>query len=127
VALTAALGVLSMWVAARLSRHVLVPEVFVALVLGALAVNTPLGRLIGLGRSSKTGGGADPYAPGLAFVGKTLLRLSVVFMGLRIQTLAFGTSEIVTILLSLAVAIPCTFFLTHALAYPLGISLAWPT
>jgi uncharacterized integral membrane protein (TIGR00698 family) len=125
LALAGGLGLASMFLAQKLAAHVLVPEVFIALVLGAIAINTPLARLLRLAPaagSKDKQSAVSPYGPGLAFVSKTLLRASVVLMGLRIQTLAFGTSEILTILLSLAVAIPSTFLLTHALAYPLGVS-----
>jgi uncharacterized integral membrane protein (TIGR00698 family) len=94
------------------------PDVLIALLLGSLVVNSPLGRWLGLAARDR---GRNRYGSGLAFVGKTVLRGSVVLMGLRIEANLFHTSQVLAIAVALAVALPTTFFLTRALALPLGV------
>jgi uncharacterized integral membrane protein (TIGR00698 family) len=118
VALTLVLGAGAMLLAMALPQRPYVSSVLVALVLGALVVNSPLGRLTGLRHEDVE---ASVFVPGLNFVGKSLLRLAVVLMGLRVEAHFFGAGQLVTIGLSLAAAIPATFFLTHALAVPLRV------
>jgi uncharacterized integral membrane protein (TIGR00698 family) len=94
------------------------PDVLVALLLGSVVINSPLARWLGLGVHDR---GRNRYGAGLNFVGKTVLRASVVLMGLRIEAHLFESRELVAIALALVTALPTTFFLTHALAIPLGV------
>jgi uncharacterized integral membrane protein (TIGR00698 family) len=119
--LALALGVGSMALGRALSVHWPVPDVLLALLLGGLVVNTPLGRLVGLPRGDV---GPGKFGPGLTFVGKTLLRGAVVLMGLRIQAHFFEAPHLATVALGILAAIPTTFFLTHALAVPLRVPRA---
>jgi uncharacterized integral membrane protein (TIGR00698 family) len=107
-----------------LSVAATVPDVFLALVLGALIVNTPLGRWLGAGPAEPANGLEARFGPGLAFVGKTVLRVAVVLMGLRIEAHAFGSGRVSTVALALVAVIPTTFFLTHTLAVPLRVPRA---
>jgi uncharacterized integral membrane protein (TIGR00698 family) len=96
------------------------PDVLIALAVGALVVNTPLRRLL------SDGGAADlrdrsRYAPGLKFVGRTVLRFAVVLMGLKIQARFFGMSEVLVMFCAIAAAMPVTFFFVHAMAVPLRV------
>jgi uncharacterized integral membrane protein (TIGR00698 family) len=119
VALTLGLGGGALGLIRALPQRAFMSSVLLALVLGALVVNTPLGRAFGIdGGDDQT----NAFLPGLNFVGKTLLRLAVVLMGLRVQAHFFGGGQLLTIALVLATAIPATFFLTHALAVPLRVS-----
>jgi uncharacterized integral membrane protein (TIGR00698 family) len=101
-----------------------VPDVFLALLLGAIVANTPLGRRRGAGSAEPANGWEARFGPGLALVGKTVVRVAVVLMGLRIEAHAFGSARVSTIALALVAVIPTTFFLTHALAVPLRVPRA---
>ncbi|HEX3902135.1 MAG TPA: putative sulfate exporter family transporter [Polyangia bacterium] len=94
------------------------PDVLVALIVGSLVVNSPLSKWLGLGRHDR---GRNRYGAGLTFVGKTILRASVVLMGLRIEARLFESRQLLAIGLGLATALPTTFFVTHALAIPLRV------
>jgi uncharacterized integral membrane protein (TIGR00698 family) len=94
------------------------PDVLVALFLGSLVINSPLAKWLGVGANDR---GRNRYGAGLAFVGKTVLRVSVVLMGLRIEARLFESQQLVAIGLALLTAMPATFFVTQALAIPLGI------
>src|SRR5262245_11833764 len=82
----------------------LVSDVLVALFLGAIVLNTPLARLVRLGPVGKERE-PDAYASGLRFTGKWVLRLSIVLMGLKVQTSFFGKTEIATIFIVAAASI----------------------
>src|SRR4051812_22425983 len=82
---------------AIITAHVLPPsplvsDVLIALFLGALVLNTPLARLVRLGPVGKERE-PDAYASGLRFTGKWVLRLSIVLMGMKVQTSFFGKME----------------------------------
>jgi uncharacterized integral membrane protein (TIGR00698 family) len=94
------------------------PDVLVALFLGSLVINSPLAKWLGLGANDR---GRNRYGAGLAFVGKTVLRVSVVLMGLRIEARLFESQQLLAIGLALLTAMPATFFVTQALAIPLRI------
>jgi uncharacterized integral membrane protein (TIGR00698 family) len=94
------------------------PDVLVALFIGAFVINSPVARWLGLGPHDR---GRNRYGRGLDFVGKTVLRASVVLMGLRIEAQLFDARELVAVALALGTALPTTFFLTHALAVPLRV------
>jgi uncharacterized integral membrane protein (TIGR00698 family) len=95
-----------------------VPDVLVALFIGAVVVNTPIARWLGIGPHDR---GRNRWGRGLDFVGKTVLRVSVVLMGLRIEAHFFELRELVAVALAIGTALPTTFFLTHALAVPLRV------
>jgi uncharacterized integral membrane protein (TIGR00698 family) len=110
---SAALG-LQRFVPARLA----LPDVLLALLLGSLVINSPLAKWLGLGANDR---GRNRYGAGLAFVGKTVLRASVVLMGLRIEARLFASQELLAIGLALLAAMPATYFVTQALAIPLRV------
>jgi uncharacterized integral membrane protein (TIGR00698 family) len=92
--------------------------VLVALIVGSLVVNSPLSKWLGLAAHDR---GRNRYGAGLAFVGKTILRVSVVLMGLRIEARLFESRQLLAIGLGLVIALPTTFFVTRALAIPLRV------
>ena len=94
------------------------PDVLVALIVGSCVVNSPLSKWLGLAAHDR---GRNRYGTGLTFVGKTILRASVVLMGLRIEARLFESRQLLAIGLGLLTALPTTFFLTHALAIPLRV------
>src|SRR6202000_3291557 len=49
------------------------------------------------------------------FTGKWVLRLSIILMGMKVQTAFFGRTEIVSIFIVAAASIPSTFFFAHVL------------
>ena len=55
-------------------------SVVVAIGLGALVLNSPIARGLGLNLDGLRDG--DPYEPGLRYTGKWLLRIAIVLMGL---------------------------------------------
>ncbi|MEA2751987.1 MAG: hypothetical protein QOI41_6130, partial [Myxococcales bacterium] len=65
--LALAIGVVAVGLAHALPASPFVSDVMIALFLGALVVNTPLARVLGLGGVSKERE-PDRYAPGLRFV-----------------------------------------------------------
>lgn len=71
-------------------------EILVAIVLGAVVLNTPLRRLIGL---ALPGPDREPdrYAAGLRWVGKWGLRLAIILLGLKVRTEFFRTAELALI------------------------------
>ncbi len=95
-------------------------EVLVALVLGALVLNTPARRVLGL---ALPGPDRDPdrYAPGLRFTGKWILRLAIILMGLKVQTGFFQHGEAALIGAVALAALPSTFFVAHALGAAVGL------
>jgi uncharacterized membrane protein YadS len=111
LALALGLAGVSVTLVKALPPSPLVSDVLLALFLGAALRNTPLGRLFGIG----SGVAVDRYAAGLAFTGKWLLRLSIVLMGLKVQTSFFGRTEIATIFIVAAASIPSAFFVAHVL------------
>ena len=94
------------------------PDVLIALLLGSLVINSPLAKWLKLGANDR---GRNRYGTGLAFVGKTVLRASVVLMGLRIEARLFESQQLLAIGLAVLTAMPATFFVTQALAIPLRV------
>ena len=94
------------------------PDVLVALIVGSIVVNSPLSKWLGLAAHDR---GRNRYGAGLAFVGKAVLRASVVLMGLRIEARLFESRQLMAIALGLLTALPTTFFVTRALAIPLRV------
>ena len=89
-------------------------SVVVAIGLGALVLNSPIARGLGLNLDGLRDG--DPYEPGLRYTGKWLLRIAIVLMGLKIQTDLIEPRLLALALLVLVVTLPATFFVAHATA-----------
>ncbi len=120
IALAAGLGLAAAAATRLLPRSPLLSETLVALVLGALAVNTPLRRVLKLIPPGE-GRDCDRYAAGLRFVGKWLLRASIIAMGLKVEARFLGADSIALILGVVAITLPVAFLVTHALAGALGV------
>jgi uncharacterized integral membrane protein (TIGR00698 family) len=118
--LAAAVGVLAIFVVRVLPPSPFVSEVLVALVLGAVLLNSPGRRLVGLELPSAERE-PDRHAAGLRFTGKWVLRLGIVLMGFKVQTGFFGAADLLLIAGVAAATLPSTFFVTHALATALAI------
>ncbi|MCC7537625.1 MAG: putative sulfate exporter family transporter, partial [Deltaproteobacteria bacterium] len=95
-------------------------DVLIALVLGALVLNTPLRRPL---RLELPGNDREPdaYAPGLRFCGKWVLRAGIIAMGLEVQTSFFGGVELALIAGVGLVALPSAYLVAHALGALLGL------
>ncbi|MBX3222307.1 MAG: putative sulfate exporter family transporter [Labilithrix sp.] len=121
IALALAIGAIGVAAVKVLPPSPLVSDVLVALVLGALVLNVrPLARLVRLGPVGKERE-PDRYASGLRYTGKWLLRISIVLMGLKVQTSFFGKTEITTIFVVAAASVPSTFFVSHLLGVALRV------
>ena len=114
IGLALAIGAVAVAIVKVLPPSPLLSDVLIALLLGALVLNSPLARLVRLGPVGKERE-PDVYAPGLRFTGKWVLRLSIVLMGLKVQTSFFGKTEIATIFIVAAASVPSTFFVSHLL------------
>ncbi len=126
LALVAILGIGAVLLTRVLPRSPLVSDVLVAMLLGALVLNTPLGRLIGLRASDPRtargcGNEADRYGSGVAYTCSWLLRLAIVLMGLKVQTSAIGGGDLLLVLAVCATAVPSTFFVAQILGTRLGL------
>lgn len=118
--LAGALGAAAMALVRILPASPLLSDVLVALVLGALVLNTPLRRLVHLelpGEEREP----DVYAPGVRFCGKWVLRAAIIAMGLKVQTSFFGGVELALIAGVGIIAMPSAFFVAHALGALLGL------
>ena len=118
--LAAAIGVVAVGLAHALPSSPFVSDVMIALFLGAVVVNTPLARVLGLGSVGKERE-PDRYAAGLRFVGKWVLRLAIIAMGMKVQTSFFGRSELTMIFGVAACSLPSAFFVAHVLGVLLGV------
>lgn len=118
LALASVVGAAALAVLRFVPARLALPDVLVALLLGCFVINSPIARWLGLGAHDR---GRNRYGQGLNFVGKIVLRVSVVLMGLRIEAHLFESRELVAIVLALMTALPATFFVTHALAIPLRV------
>lgn len=118
--LASAIGILSVGLARALPSSPFVSSIMIALLLGALVVNTPLARVIGLGAIGKERE-PDRYAAGLRFVGKWVLRLAIILMGMKVQTSFFGRGELSMIFGVAACSLPSAFFCAHTLGVLLGV------
>jgi uncharacterized integral membrane protein (TIGR00698 family) len=121
--LAAVIGAVAVGLAHVLPPSPIVSDVLIALVLGAVLLNSPARALLRLELPSSERE-PDRYAAGLRFTGKWVLRLGIVLMGLKVQTSFFGASELLLIAGVAAAAVPSVFFLTHALATSLGLRRA---
>src|SRR6195952_4323284 len=117
--LAAAIGVVAVGLARALPPSPFVSDVMLALLVGAVIVNSPLARVVGLGAVSKERE-PDRYASGLRFIGKWVLRLAIILMGMKVQTSFFGRSELVLIFGVAAASLPSAFFVAHVLGVLLG-------
>jgi uncharacterized integral membrane protein (TIGR00698 family) len=120
IVLALAVGGAAFGLAAALPPSPLISDILIALVLGAVLLNTPLRRILGLklpGHEREP----DRYAGGLRFVGKWLLRLAIVLMGLRVQTSFFRGEELALIAGLLVAALPSAFCVAHAVGAWLGV------
>jgi uncharacterized integral membrane protein (TIGR00698 family) len=102
-----------------LPPHFALPDVLVALLLGSVVVNSPLSKWLRLATQDRR---RNRYGAGLTFVGKTVLRASVVLMGLRIEARLFESRQLLAIGMALLTVLPTTYFVTQLLAVPLGVS-----
>src|SRR4030095_6081234 len=91
-----------------------VSEVMLALLLGAIVVNTPIARMLGMGTVGKERQ-PDRYAAGLRFIGKWVLRLAIILMGMKVQTSFFGRGELTMIFGVAAASLPSAFFVAHVI------------
>ena len=105
VLLALGIGALSVLAVKVLPPSPLVSDVLIALLIGALVLNVPpLARAFGLGPVGKERE-PDRYAAGLRYTGKWILRLSIVLMGMKVQTSFFGKMEITTIFVVAAASV----------------------
>ena len=118
--LAIALGGVSLAIVRSLPPSPYLSDVLIALVLGAVVLNTPLRRLV---RLELPGNEREPdsYAPGLRFCGKWVLRLGIIAMGLKVQTSFFGRVELLLIAGVGAIALPCAFFVAQTLGALFGV------
>ncbi|MEZ4360600.1 MAG: putative sulfate exporter family transporter [Kofleriaceae bacterium] len=114
--LVGALGLGAIALTRALPRTPLLSEVLVAMLLGALVLNTPLAALVGA-----RGGAADRCAGGVAYACTWLLRLAIILMGLKVQTSAIGGADLLLVLLVCATAIPSAFFVAQLAGARLGL------
>ena len=91
-----------------------VSPVVVAIGLGALVLNSPVARWVGL--AVERGREGDVYERGLRFTGKWVLRLAIVLMGLQASADLIEPQLLARVVLVLVVTLPTTFFVAHAVA-----------
>lgn len=123
VALAVLIGGAALLASRTLPKSPFLSDILLALVAGALILNTPAHRLVGLARPGPERE-PDRYASGLRWVGKWVLRLSIVLMGLRVRSDSFHGAEIALIGGVLAAALPSTFLVAHAAGSWLGLRRA---
>jgi uncharacterized membrane protein YadS len=120
IGLAVAIGLVSFGVVRHLPPSPFVSDVLCAMLLGALVLNSPFRRAIGLALPTADRE-PDRYAPGLRFTGKWVLRLGIILMGLKVQTSFFGSMELLLIGGVALAALPSAFFVAHALGVALGV------
>ncbi len=118
--LAAALGVASTAMARALPPSPLVSDVLIGMILGALVLNTPLRRVVGL-EPPTIEREPDRWAHGLRYTGKWLLRIAIVLMGMKVQTAFFGRGELLLIASVAAASVPSAFFCAHVLGALAGV------
>lgn len=120
LALAGVIGAISVALVKALPKSPVLSDVLLAMVIGALVLNTPLARVFGLGTVGKERE-PDRYASGTRFVGKWVLRLAIILMGLKVQTGIFGKGDVFVVFGVAAASIPSAFFVAHILGVVLGI------
>src|SRR5205085_7382268 len=118
--LAGAIGAISVALVKVLPKSPVLSDVLLAMVLGALVLNTPLAAVVGLGSVGKERE-PDRYASGTRFVGKWVLRLAIILMGLKVQTGIFAKGDVFVVFGVAAASIPSAFFVAHILGVLLGI------
>jgi uncharacterized integral membrane protein (TIGR00698 family) len=121
IALALGLGLAALGLTHVLPPSPLLSDVVIAIVLGAVVVNTRLRSLVGLAPAGGAEREPDRAAAGLRFTGKWILRLGIILMGMKVQTGLFGRMELALIAGVVMVTLPSTFFVAHALAAALGV------
>jgi uncharacterized integral membrane protein (TIGR00698 family) len=116
--LAAVLGLGALALARALPPSPLVSDILLAIALGAIVVNTPLRRIVGIALPNVERE-PDRYANGLRFAGKWVLRLAIILMGLKVKT--FGLEDLLLILGVACVSIPSAFFVAHAIGARMGL------
>lgn len=120
LALAALVGGGALVLSRVLPKSPFLSDMLIALVAGALILNTGLARLVGLSRP-----GAermpDRYAAGLRYVGKWVLRLAIVLMGLKVSASAFSRGDAALMAGAIAAGLPCAFLVAHATGAWLGM------
>ncbi|MBX3193011.1 MAG: putative sulfate exporter family transporter [Labilithrix sp.] len=120
LALAFGIGAAAVALARVLPPSPYVSDVMLALFFGALVVNTPLAAILGVGARGKERE-PDRYAAGLRYVGKWVLRLAIILMGLKVQTSFFGRGELVVIFGVAASSLPSAFLFAHVLGVVLRV------
>jgi uncharacterized integral membrane protein (TIGR00698 family) len=120
LALAGIIGAISVALVKVLPKSPVLSDVLLAMVLGAFVLNTPLAGVFGLGSVGKERE-PDRYASGTRFVGKWVLRLAIILMGLKVQTGIFGKGDVFVVFGVAAASIPSAFFVAHILGVLLGI------
>jgi uncharacterized membrane protein YadS len=120
ILLAAALGTASLALVRLLPKTPFVSEILIALVLGALIVNTPLRRIVGTAPPSVERE-PDRYAAGLRFTSKWVLRLAIILMGLKVQAGFFARGELVLIACVAGASLPSAFMIAHVAASAAGV------
>ncbi len=111
---------IAMGLARALPASPFVSDILIALLLGVVVLNTPLRSLVGLeppGRDREP----DRHAAGLRHLGKWVLRLSIILMGLKVKTGFFGAEELALIGGVIVAALPSTLLIAHAAGARLGV------
>jgi uncharacterized membrane protein YadS len=121
ITLAVGLGVASLALTRLLPPSPLISHVVVAILLGALVINTRLRSLVGLAPRGGAEREPDRAAAGLRFTGKWILRLGIILMGLQVETRLFGGLELSLIFGVAAVALPSTFHVAHTMASALAL------
>lgn len=120
LALALVIALVSVGLAHALPPSPFVSDVMLALLIGAIIVNTPLARMLGLGGLGKERE-PDRYAAGLRFIGKWVLRLAIILMGMKVQTSFFGRGELTMIFGVAACSLPSAFYVAHVIGVMLGV------
>ncbi|HZS36700.1 MAG TPA: putative sulfate exporter family transporter [Polyangia bacterium] len=123
VALSLGVGAAGLAIVRLLPPSPFISDILVALLLGAVILNTPLRRVFKLALPSAERE-PDRYAVGLRFTGKWILRAAIVAMGFKVQTKFFGLGELALIGGVALASLPSAFFVTHAAAAALGVRRA---
>ncbi len=120
LALAAVIGCASLVFVRLLPPSPYFSEVLVALLFGAVVLNTPLRNLV---RLELPGPEREPdvYAAGVRYCGKWVLRAGIIAMGMKVQTSFFGGVELALIGGVGAVALPSAFLVAHTLGALVGL------